>query len=240
MSKFVKHESCPSCGSRDNLARYSDGSAYCFGCRYTERGTTSPFVKERDGKTEESTDQQRLRLNGTTVYRDDAVAWLKLYGLSVHTAISAGFLWDDFREQLLMPFFEEGQREPCCIQAKNFNYQRASKAKYYNVGDKSNHWTIYGGRRSGVIVLTEDALSALKVSSVADAMPLLGVHIARDKLMRLRRVYSRLIVWLDEDKWKESRDIAEAGKFLGFDATTILTDKDPKEYSHEQIMEYLK
>ena len=34
---FLRHEPCPSCQSRDNLARYSDGSAYCFGCYYTER-----------------------------------------------------------------------------------------------------------------------------------------------------------------------------------------------------------
>lgn len=34
---FIRHEPCPSCNSRDNLARYSDGSAFCFGCKYTER-----------------------------------------------------------------------------------------------------------------------------------------------------------------------------------------------------------
>ena len=35
---FVRHESCPSCGSRDNLARYESGSASCFtpGCTYYE------------------------------------------------------------------------------------------------------------------------------------------------------------------------------------------------------------
>ena len=32
MSEFIGHEPCPVCGSRDNLARYDSGSAYCFGC----------------------------------------------------------------------------------------------------------------------------------------------------------------------------------------------------------------
>ena len=36
MADFVGHEPCPTCGSKDNLARYSDGSAYCFGCGHTE------------------------------------------------------------------------------------------------------------------------------------------------------------------------------------------------------------
>lgn len=37
-SEFVGKEPCPSCGSRDNLARYSDGHGYCFGCEYYEKG----------------------------------------------------------------------------------------------------------------------------------------------------------------------------------------------------------
>lgn len=29
---FVRHEPCPKCDSKDNLARYDDGHGYCFGC----------------------------------------------------------------------------------------------------------------------------------------------------------------------------------------------------------------
>ena len=39
---FVGHEPCPSCGSKDNLARYSDGHAYCFGCSYREGSSGVP------------------------------------------------------------------------------------------------------------------------------------------------------------------------------------------------------
>lgn len=39
-SRVIGRESCPQCGSQDNLARYDDGHAYCygFGCGYYERG----------------------------------------------------------------------------------------------------------------------------------------------------------------------------------------------------------
>ena len=37
-SEFIAKEPCPECGSKDNLARYSDGHAYCFGCEYYEPG----------------------------------------------------------------------------------------------------------------------------------------------------------------------------------------------------------
>ena len=41
---FIRHEACPACRKvgtdtdGDNLARYSDGSAYCFKCKYSEQG----------------------------------------------------------------------------------------------------------------------------------------------------------------------------------------------------------
>jgi len=38
-AKFLTHEPCPSCGSKDNLARYDDGHAYCFGCQHYEHAT---------------------------------------------------------------------------------------------------------------------------------------------------------------------------------------------------------
>jgi len=37
-SEFIRHEQCPQCGSKDNLARYTDGHGYCFGCGYYEKG----------------------------------------------------------------------------------------------------------------------------------------------------------------------------------------------------------
>ena len=41
---FVQHEPCPNCKSRDNLARYSDNSAYCFGCEYSEQSKEGKII----------------------------------------------------------------------------------------------------------------------------------------------------------------------------------------------------
>lgn len=41
-SEFLRHESCPKCGSKDNLARYTDGHAFCFGCEHYEPGEGEP------------------------------------------------------------------------------------------------------------------------------------------------------------------------------------------------------
>ena len=57
MANFVQHEACPNCNSKDNLARYDDNSAYCFGCSYYENqqgevmeqpiGTYKPLIKRK-------------------------------------------------------------------------------------------------------------------------------------------------------------------------------------------------
>lgn len=55
-SEFVQHEPCPSCGSKDNLARYSDGHGYCFGCKYyeTRSGEPLPELKKSENLIEVS------------------------------------------------------------------------------------------------------------------------------------------------------------------------------------------
>ena len=258
MAKFVKHAPCPKCGSRDNLGVYSDGSAFCFGCHYSVSATTSPWVGERNGNSEECNDE--LQLRGTTTLDARAVEWLASYGLSIPQVLRWGVRWDDRWEQLLFPLYTE-DGSVCCIQAKNFNLQRARKAKYYNTGDKTNHRTAFlccvsirnaelKGKSSHSVslsctarlracCLTEDIVSSMKVSSVCDAFPLLGTSITKETLTWLARRYTHLYVWLDDDKWKEGRDIADAAKLLGLSATALLTPLDPKCYDKQTIKEYL-
>lgn len=50
-SEFQYHEPCPSCGSSDNLGRFSDGHAWCFGCGYREPPTDG---EERTSKPDQT------------------------------------------------------------------------------------------------------------------------------------------------------------------------------------------
>lgn len=91
------------------------------------------------------------------------------------------------------------------------------------------------------LILTEDALSAIKVAEIADAAPCLGTAFQTHKVTEVRnRGYQRVVVWLDSDKWREARHIADTCKWLGMSASTVLTEKDPKEYSLDEIAEYIK
>jgi hypothetical protein len=253
---FVKHESCPRCGSRDNLARYKDGSAWCFGCSYHERGSMSPYVlKERYEQDQDNDDEfgraVGLPADATRLGGDSGPAqhWLRQYVITQEEANNVGWLYSPSYEQLIFPFYDSAGTL-CCTQARNFNPQRASKAKYYNKGEKSRSYTVYGkyheddirtqssniaGRGGSLLVLCEDAVSSLKVARCTPSMPLLGTHIAKDKLMALRASYDSLIVWLDSDKFKEAVYIADTAKWLGFKARAVFTELDPKELSDETI-----
>jgi twinkle protein len=46
-SSFIAKEACPECGSRDNLARYSDGHGFCFGCSHYEPANGEAIPRER-------------------------------------------------------------------------------------------------------------------------------------------------------------------------------------------------
>lgn len=71
-SRVIGREPCPKCGSRDNLARYDDGHAYCFGfgCGHHEKGdgtlsdtatTTKPNTDLLTGLEYEAFPKRRIR-----------------------------------------------------------------------------------------------------------------------------------------------------------------------------------
>ena len=51
-NQCIGHEPCPKCGSKDNLARYDDGHAFCYGggCGYRESGNSSTNVSHINKK----------------------------------------------------------------------------------------------------------------------------------------------------------------------------------------------
>ena len=239
-ARFIKHEPCPSCGSRDNLGRYSDGAGYCFGCGYVERSAVSGFVSER---TVEDVDDEEDRVvmptTATAMLPQEAVQWLAKYDISVPEAIRLGYRWEPELYQLLFPLYDEDNKL-VCIQARNFSEKLKKRAKYYNIGDKSTHHTIFGKGAGDLLVMTEDIVSSAKIGRQCCAYPLLGTSITKEKLALLACDYKELIVWLDEDKWKEACAIADAAKLLGVNAFARFTPLDPKEYSDAAIARLLE
>src|SRR3546814_701548 len=55
MSKCIRYDPCPECGSKDNLAVYDDGHSHCYGCGYTVQQHN---IKE---KTLESAPSEKIK-----------------------------------------------------------------------------------------------------------------------------------------------------------------------------------
>lgn len=249
MGTYTHHEPCPRCGSRDNMARYSDGGSFCFGCSYTERAGMSPFVKEREhANTSRDLDDRGIRLPDDLCFDFpmEVVTWLARYGITIEEAIRANIKWSPSWEQLTFLFTDENNNV-LFTQARNFNSKRSAKQKYYNQGSPAGVLPIFRAvyRSESVparmVVITEDALSSLKIARQCDAMPALGTHLPARKITALKALnYQTLLIWLDSDKWKEAVEIATMAKWLGLSARTIYTELDPKEYTDEQIRQHIE
>lgn len=92
---------------------------------------------------------------------------------------------------------------------------------------------------NSTLVIVEDPVSAIRIAPQSDAMPLLGSHLGQARLNALAGLYERLVFWLDSDKLKEARSMAERAKYMGRSTNVIYTDEDPKCYTDEQIKEIL-
>jgi hypothetical protein len=197
-------------------------------------------VGARDGENEEhgTGDVPSFPGDAARTFDERATSWLLGASVTIPEALQAGMVWSPYWEQLLIPLYGE-DGNICCIQAKNFNPERARKAKYYNTGDKNESRTVFCIKPSNTCCLTEDVLSAIRVGRQVVGIPLLGTSIGNNRLAELKKQYGRLIVWLDADKWRESRAIADAAKQLGFSTKVVYTERDPKSYTDEQIKEFL-
>lgn len=244
MARFVEHQPCPNCGSRDNFGRYDDGGGFCFGCKKWEPPTHAPPRVFKEQEHEESTIPKMPDDTGCA-FSEAAVAWLAQYHIDIPHAIQAGYRWSESRQQLIF-LLEDG-----CWQARNFN---KGKSKYFTAGNVNDLIKIYltteiqnsgelfdGNRKERALVVVEDCVSAFRVSTTGtDAMPVLGSHVATRKLVRLAHMYGSVTFWLDSDKLTEARAMARQSQLLGLSAKVVHTELDPKCYTNEQIKEFLK
>jgi hypothetical protein len=229
MAVFVRHESCPACGSRDNLGRYDDGSGWCFGCHHVEPPSHLSFTFLEEKKRDVLLDDDL-----SSDFPGHVVAWLAKYDIGVEEALKHGWQYGKKRDQLVFIFRDE-DNNISCTQARNF---APSKNKYFTQGD-ANHTlpVFYGPVDSGkLVVVVEDVVSAAKVSRQYDSIPCLGSHLSNKKLNLLRLLgYTHMVFWLDADKLKEARALADKAKWLGICTKVVHTELDPKEYNDDEI-----
>lgn len=149
-ASFIKHEPCPNCGSKDNLARYADGGGHCFGCEYhefPEGETSSPTPLETKG--------------GGSVLTDLEYKPLPKRGITVDTCKKFGYMIGKYKDQPVQ----------VCQFRNNTGEVEAQKLRYPN---KDFRWinksdALFGQHlweKGKWVVVTEGEIDALTVSQL--------------------------------------------------------------------------
>lgn len=244
-SRFVHHEPCPACGSKDNLARYESGSGYCFGCGYFERATrtgayggglsSSLSNVGGSGSTRgaEEEDVVRPPPDDTVLgeYPPVVVDWISKYGLTTIDLIRYKIGWSTKREQLIYQFYGADQ-DLVLWQARNFRSGTTHKDRFYTAGSSADVIATYHSKQSShTACVVEDCISAIVVSKCGvDGIPVFSATLPEKKLARIARLYKNILVWLDSDKFVEAEKTARLFSMQGCRARVIHTKEDPKCY----------
>ena len=237
-SNYIRHEPCPKCGSRDNLARYDDGHAYCFGCHYTENPERVILrLPQPAAKVKDFQDLPPMPDDVTAMLGWKPLTWLAKYGI-VH-AEQKNFLWSEEKQWLIWPLRFDG--DLFAWQARNLNGDRP-KPKYITRGSMQRRLIVLGDKdASDTVTVVEDVVSALKVSRHTPTLPLFGSDCSLLTLVSLSVRFKNICLWLDMDKGSEAVEIAGRASQLGFKNThVVFTKRDPKDHSDEEIKAQLQ
>lgn len=236
---FSGHEPCTSCGSRDNFARYSDGGGFCFGCGAFQSGSIDARLRQVGRQLREESDALRPPPDDIgTHYGRAALDWLQKYSIPVETLVRHNIKWSPSREQLVYLFYGSGT-DVVMWQARNFRAGTNHKNRFFTGGTPADVLATYNPRQSSsTAVIVEDCVSGLKCAEAGFVgVPCFSAAMPKQKLARLRRYYSNVVIWLDEDKLKEAQKLSTQCALLGFHSKVVHTEKDPKEYNEVQIQE---
>jgi len=237
-SHVLRHEQCPQCkaigkdNERNNLAVYSDGHQWCFSCNYYVHGNT---ITRYTAKPIESKATLALPSDATPDIPKEAREWFCSYGFDDNTIKKHNLLWSERKEMLLFPYFLEG--DLLGWQGRTFGADK-TKRKWFTQGEVDTFiYTV--GKRSNTLVLAESIVSAIKISRVQEASPIFGSHISNQRLLRISKLYDKIVIWLDPDKRKEAIKAAKTAQLFGLETHVVIADKKPKDYSIEEISIYV-
>lgn len=207
--------------------------------RHANRSSSSTHTQRGDTL---NCDVQFVRLphDVTRELPTRAQMWLKKYNVTQEEINTYNFFWSNQYERLILPVYKSGKL--VYWQGRYFG-MREQAPKYINTRNKRTEvWFDTGGTDAHTVVLVEDILSAIAVSRVSGyrAVALLGCYLSDVMIARLQSEGKQVCVWLDLDKQSKSRRYSKRLQVFGLTARSVVTPKDPKEYTPEQIRGFLE
>ena len=237
MSNCIGHEACPKCGSRDNLARYADGGAWCFGCGYWERSDTFLQVSRRVVPSNQGPlGTVTLPDDLTTIMPPAPLEWLYSYGLTLEEIEYAEYYWSNSSHSLVSVFRD---LDGSCIGTQSRGFPK-STPKYKILGDKLQmSRSMLRNRDSSLpLYFCEDQVSAIILNRRVPCVALFGTQVSLELIKWGSKTFSSFRLWLDPDKRKESVKQCLKLREKGFNISPVFSDLDPKELDDGRIHYY--
>lgn len=222
---FIQFHPCPKCGSKDNLAEYSE-NFHCFGCGYHKRKNTLDRVRRLNALGELKIDDVSTGITLSKTLAIEAKKWLIGYGLT--EAEMQQFRYD-YENDVLYLFFSASYRV-------GRNFAKDTKTRYTSKGKKPV--LSYGTGKTCVLV--EDIISAIKVGRQFTAIPMLGAK-PTEEIIQALHSYDEVVLWGDADKMRENIVVRnKLSERLGKQVKLCFTSLDPKVYSDKEVKNTLQ
>jgi DNA primase len=241
-SKIRTRCSEPGCG-KDNSQLISHDErgyrAWCFRCRipkFEGHGLRSIELIERHKKERAIRREARVELPAdyTLEVPARAAIWYYKYGISAELAASYGIGYTPDLDRVVLPVYEED--ELIALQMRAVDPWR--KPKYLNPqGPRVSSALFESAPATGVTIVVEDILSAIKVGRVHHCTSILGTTMTDQRALKIAERNQKAIIWLDGDKAgaKGASSAERQLQLFGVDVSRITTSGDPKTYSLEAI-----
>jgi len=218
-NKYVKKEPCPECGSKDNLAVYSDGHAFCFGCSYRR---PAPTEKKHKRKTYYSPSPVTKPLIKFVTPKE-----LPKRGITEETAKFFNYGIADYNGTPVQVATYEDQ-----LGRQSAQHIRYKDKRFIWVGDCKNvqlwgqsKWRNHGNYGNVFCVITEGEIDAMTISqvqgnkfpvvSLPSGAPSANKYLAAN--LKWLNQFSRIVLCFDSDEPGEKAaekaiEILPAGK----------------------------
>lgn len=239
---MVTKTQCPECAKRgkdnhkDNLAIFDSGAVYCFSCGYHQKQP----IKYKP--TIETNKIITLPWDITYKLQNNVLQYLNSFYLTKQEIKENSIFWSNSTERVCFPIFSKDKH----LLAWQGRYlgNDSRKPKWFSQGNLKDILHVIKPKRHSNLVLTEDIISAIRVGSQEDfcASPLFGSNISIQQFHRydISLCPNKIFLWLDKDKEFESHKFTNKARQLRIPCVTIVTDRDPKTYTHMEIKRILK
>lgn len=245
---------CPQCGegTNTNAAIVSHSiktfSIKCFACDFNEyefKGAlTLHELKRMKGLNDEAQRFRTREIELPTDYTNKIPLAGRLWLYSCGITPS---LWQDYRigwserlERVVLPVYDNAGK---LIWFQLRAVHKEQRPKYLQPSaDRTSVLFITGeeNKGNGIAIVVEDYASAVRVAdSGFTAISLLGTKFTTEHLAKISE-FDNFIIWLDSDRagLKGSLGLRKAVSLIA-QVTNLVTEKDPKKYSRQQIQEFV-